>query len=173
MKSISIRLGALGLASVLAITGGYIAMHEGEVLGSYVDPVGIMTACYGSTGKHVAPGQVFSQEECLSMLAFDLIDHNRQLMQSVKVPLSEGEYIAYLSFHYNVGAGHFRSSTLLRLLNSEQRVEACHQLTRWVYANGQKLNGLIKRRQDELKMCLRDLEIGYQMKIGSFEIDYA
>lgn len=158
MKSIAARLSALGLAGVLAISGGYIAMHEGEVLGSYVDPVGIMTACYGSTGKHVAPGQTFSQDECLYMLAADLQQHNAQLMQAVKVPLSEGEHIAYLSFHYNVGAGSFRSSTLLRLLNADQRVDACQQLSRWVYANGKKLRGLIKRRQHELEMCLRDLQ---------------
>ncbi|WP_445425185.1 lysozyme [Alishewanella sp. HL-SH06] len=157
MKSISARLSALGLAAVLAVSGGYIALHEGEVLGSYIDPAGIMTACYGSTGKHVTAGQTFSEDECLYMLAADLLEHNKQLMAAVKVPLTDGEHVAYLSFHYNVGAGSFRSSTLLKLLNANHRVDACHQLTRWVYANGKRLKGLVNRREHELQMCLRDL----------------
>ncbi|MDP5205806.1 lysozyme [Alishewanella sp. SMS8] len=159
MKSITARLSALGFAAVLAGAGGYIALHEGEVLGSYIDPAGILTACYGSTGSHVQHGQTFTQDECLYMLADDLHEHNQQLMAAVKVPLSEGEHVAYLSFHYNVGTGSFRSSTLLKLLNDGNRVSACHQLHRWVYANGKKLRGLVNRRADEFQMCIRDLQV--------------
>ena len=88
------------------------------------------------------------------LLADDLTRHNEQLLQAVTVPLSEQEHAAYLSFHYNVGAGNFRSSTLLRHLNAGERIEACKQLSRWVYAKGIKLPGLVARRAAERELCL-------------------
>ena len=62
--------------------------------------------------------------------------------------------MAYLSFHYNIGSGNFRRSSLLRYLNEGQRLRACDELPRWVYAKGQKLPGLITRREQERKMCI-------------------
>lgn len=155
MKSITAKLSALGLSAALSAGGGFIAVHEGYVPGTYIDPVGVLTACFGSTGQHVEQGRIYTDEECLSMFAKDLVNHNRQLMSAVKVPLSEQEHAAYLSFHYNVGAGNFRSSTLLRYLNADLMVEACNELPRWVYAKGIKLPGLVTRRAQERDLCLQ------------------
>jgi len=58
---------------------------------------------------------------------------------------------------YNVGVGNFKSSTLLKLLNKEKRVEACNQLTNWVFAKGKKLRGLVNRREEEKNLCLSGL----------------
>lgn len=155
MKNVSHKLSALGLSAVLAFTGGTIAVHEGYVPGTYVDPVGIVTACFGHTSQRLTLGMEMSEQDCLMLLADDLTRHNEQLLQVVKVPLSEQEHAAYLSFHYNVGAGNFRSSTLLRHLNAGERIEACKQLSRWVYAKGIKLPGLVARRAAERDLCLK------------------
>jgi lysozyme len=155
MRNVSNKLSALGLSAVLAFTGGTIAVHEGYVPGTYVDPVGIITACFGHTSQRLTLGMEMSEHDCLMLLADDLTRHNDQLLQVVKVPLSEQEHAAYLSFHYNVGAGNFRSSTLLRHLNAGERIEACKQLSRWVYAKGIKLPGLVTRRADERELCLK------------------
>jgi GH24 family phage-related lysozyme (muramidase) len=43
----------------LLIAAAFIAAHEGEVLGSYADPVHgwrVPTACYGQTGPHIRMG---------------------------------------------------------------------------------------------------------------------
>lgn len=154
MNSIAKRLAAIGLAGALATTGAMIADHEGYVPGTYIDPVGIVTACFGHTNKSLKLGDVISEQQCLELLAKDLVSHNQQLLSAVTVALSEQEHAAYLSFHYNVGAANFRSSTLLKHLNAGSRVEACNQLTRWVYARGVKLNGLINRRSHERDLCL-------------------
>ena len=152
------KLLALGLSSALATTGLFVAKHEGLVLGTYVDPVGILTSCFGHTGPELKLGQKFSEDECLEQLAKDLSKHDKEMMKYVRVPLSDEEHAAYLSFVYNVGVGNFKSSTLLKLLNKGQRVEACEQLTRWVFAKGKKLRGLVNRREDEKALCLSGLK---------------
>ncbi len=149
---------ALGLSSALVTGGVLIAEHEGEVLSSYIDPVGIETACFGKTGAEIELGQVYSQQDCLSMLADDLEVYNRQLLNLTRVELTDGEHAAYLSFIYNVGASAFASSTLRKKLQAGDRVGACHQLSRWVYAKGERLQGLVNRREHELKICLRDIQ---------------
>lgn len=155
MKNVTARLSALGLTAALALTGGTIAVHEGYVPGTYVDPVGIVTACFGHVNPSLRVGQQMSDDECLQLLAKDLVKHNNQLTTAVRVPLSDQEHAAYLSFHYNVGAGNFRSSTLLRHLNAGERVEACNQLSRWVFARGVRLPGLVNRRAHERELCLQ------------------
>ncbi|MCP4588380.1 lysozyme [Pseudoalteromonas sp.] len=147
------KLIALGLSGVLAAVGVTVANFEGEELAGYLDPVGIETACYGHTKTAVA-GKEYTEDECLNLLAQDLAEHNSLLMSAVNVELSQGEHVAYLSFHYNVGSGNFRRSSLLRYLNEDQRLRACDELPRWVYAKGRKLVGLVVRREQERKMCI-------------------
>lgn len=152
------KLLVYGLSSALATSGVFIAKHEGLVLGTYLDPVGILTSCYGHTGPELKLGQKFSEDQCLEQLSKDLSKHNNEMSRHIKVPLSAEEHAAYLSFTYNVGVGNFKSSTLLKLLNKGQRVEACEQLTRWVFAKGKKLRGLVNRREDEKTLCLSGLK---------------
>lgn len=155
--SVKNKLLALGLSSALATTGMFIAQHEGLVLGSYIDPVGILTSCYGHTGKELKLNQKFTEAQCLDQLAEDLSKHDKEMMKYIKVAVSDEEHAAYLSFSYNVGVGNFKSSTLLKLLNKEKRVEACNQLTNWVFAKGKKLKGLMNRREEEKSLCLSGL----------------
>ena len=150
------KLLAAGITGVLALTGVMVAEFEGEVRTGYVDPVGVVTACFGHT-QTAELGKTYTEKECLNLFAMDLGDHNEQLLRAVKHPLSISEHAAYLSFHYNVGAGNFRSSTLLKYLNSDERVKACNELPRWVYADGRKLAGLVKRRELERQLCLNEL----------------
>ena len=152
------KLLVYGLSSALATSGMFIAKHEGLVLGTYPDPVGIITSCYGHTGPELKLGQKYSEDECLEQLAKDLSKHNAEMGKHIKVPLSSEEHAAYLSFTYNVGVGNFKSSTLLKLLNKDQRAEACEQLTRWVFAKGKKIRGLVNRREDEKALCLSGLK---------------
>ena len=47
---------------------------------------------------------------------------------------------------------------MFRLMRNGKYVAGCNQLTRWVYAGGRKLEGLIKRREKEKALCLADLK---------------
>lgn len=150
------KLIAAGLSTVLAVVGFNIAQHEGEEFTGYLDPVGVQTACYGHTETAVV-GKEYTEDECVALLSQDINTHDEQMMSVITVELSPGEHSAYLSFHYNVGTGNFKNSTLLRYLNKGMRVEACNELPRWVYAKGRKLQGLVERREQEREMCLSDL----------------
>ncbi|MAK72320.1 MAG: glycosyl hydrolase [Idiomarinaceae bacterium] len=154
MKNVGKRLSALGVGALLAASGAFIAVHEGYVPGDYVDPVGIQTACFGHTATVNGANVSRTDEECLELLADDLASHNRELLSAVKIELSRKEHMAYLSFHYNLGAHNFNRSTLLRKLNAGHRYEACKELSRWIYAGGQKLPGLVNRRSKERELCL-------------------
>ena len=158
MNKIKQKLLALGLSASLATAGVGIATHEDLVLGTYVDPVGIITSCYGHVDKSLRLGQKFTEDECLEQLAKDLSSHNKDMMRLIKVPLSEQEHAAYLSFVYNIGSGNLRSSTLLRKLNTGDRVGACNELLKWRFAKGKELRGLVKRREQEKELCLSGLK---------------
>ena len=147
------KLIAAGLSSALAFAGFNIAQHEGEEFTGYLDPVGIATTCYGHTAT-AQLGQTYTEQECVELLSLDISEHDAQMSSVIDVTLSPGEHSAYLSFHYNVGHANFKSSTLLRYLNQNMRENACNELTKWVYADGRKLAGLVNRREKEKSQCL-------------------
>lgn len=147
-------LAGLGLSAAAVMAGsGTVSYFEGKENKAYVDPVGIVTICYGET-KGVKKGDYKTDEQCLESLASELVEHERGMLKVVRVPLSIKEQAAYLSFTYNLGVKAFTNSTLLKKLNSGDRVGACNELLRWNKANDKILNGLTKRRQEENKLCL-------------------
>jgi lysozyme len=73
----------------------------------------------------------------------------------VKVPLSQNQFDALVSFEYNVGYGNFSKSTLLRKLNLKDYIGASKEFDKWVYANKKKLTGLVKRRKSEKELFLK------------------
>lgn len=143
------RLLAAGIAAAVPL----VAAFEGLRQTAYLDPVGIPTACFGAT-KGVRLGQVYTREQCDDLLAKDVLEANAGVSSCVRVPLSEGQRTALVSFAYNVGRGKFCGSTLVRKLNAGDYVGACNELPRWVYAKGVKLPGLVNRREQERALCL-------------------
>ncbi|WP_110687027.1 lysozyme [Salinicola aestuarinus] len=152
--------GACGIA--LSISINVVKHYEGTELQAYPDPVGIPTICTGHTGPAVELNQTRTQQECDDLLAgdlgtaFDTIDRNVSAEINATMPPSRRASLA--SFVFNVGEGAFARSTLLRELNAGNVRAACNQLTRWVYAGGRKLAGLVKRRAAERDLCLAGLE---------------
>lgn len=175
------KLVALGLSASAALSAGYLIIPwEGSVKNkqgqhvAYIDPVGIVTYCYGETGKDlygrtVKKGMTFSEEECLTILSKSVKRFEAIVDRYVKVNYaSPYQKAALISFTYSVGEGNLRSSTLLRQLNSGQHTAACEQLVRWVYAKKKKLPGLVNRRSEEMQWCLG--EVPYKVKITFDEI---
>lgn len=139
-------------ASAAAIVTAFVAQHEGLRLWAYRDPVGVLTACYGHTGPDVQPGQTYTREQCRAMLERDLARH-AQALACIHRPLTDGQKAAFVSFAYNVGPQAFCGSTLARKANAGDMAGACAELDKWVYAKGQRLPGLVKRRAAERAMC--------------------
>lgn len=139
-------------ASAAAIVTAFVAQHEGLRLWAYRDPVGVLTACYGHTGPDVQPGQTYTREQCRALLEQDLARH-AQALACIRRPLTDGQKAAFVSFAYNVGPQAFCGSSLVRKANAGDMAGACAELDKWVYAKGQRLPGLVKRRAAERAMC--------------------
>lgn len=139
-----------GAAVALAIP--LVQKYEGTVLRTYRDPVGIITACTGHTGPELRDGQAFTRQQCEEMLYKDLAKH-ADALSCVRVPLTDGQRAAFLSFAFNVGDAAFCGSTLVRKANAGDIDGACAELSRWVYASGKQLPGLVKRRAAERQLC--------------------
>lgn len=129
-----------------------IKKHEGLKLSAYRCPAGIWTVGYGHT-RGVRAGMRISIEDAESFLREDVADAERSVNELVRVPLSQGQFDALVSFVFNLGARRLARSTLLRLLNAGDFDGAARQFDLWVFGrvNGRKrrLPGLIARREDE------------------------
>ena len=60
-----------------------------------------------------------------------------------------GEFDALVDFIFNLGAGNFRSSTMLKLLNAGNYHAAAGEFEKWDRCGGVELAGLLRRRQAE------------------------
>jgi len=148
--------GKAGIASLIVVlTATPFAMkHEGMLLRTYVDPVGIKTACGGETDRAITMRAQFTRDECVAVMGASLYAHALELDNCITRPLRQHEAVAVLSWGYNVGTGAACRSTLVRMLNEGQPpVVWCAQLSRWDKAGGRQLPGLVKRRAEERAMC--------------------
>ncbi|MZU68033.1 glycoside hydrolase family protein [Escherichia coli] len=127
---------------------------EGVSYIPYKDIVGVWTVCHGHTGKDIMLGKTYTKAECKALLNKDLATVARQINPYIKVDIPETTRGALYSFVYNVGAGNFRTSTLLRKINQGDIKGACDQLRRWTYAGGKQWKGLMTRREIEREICL-------------------
>jgi lysozyme len=145
-----------GIASLLVVltAAPLVAHHEGMVLRTYVDPVGIRTACGGETDTSITMRERFTRDECVAVMGASLYAHALEVDKCIKRPLATHEAVAVLSWSYNVGTGAACKSTLVRKLNAGAKpAEWCAELSRWTKAGGRELRGLVKRRADERAMC--------------------
>lgn len=140
-------------AAVLALAGASVSYHEGYIPRTYADPVGIPTICYGHTGPDVTPGRVATADECRDLLEGDLATSWSGVQRCVQAPMEPHQAAALVSFTFNVGVNAMCSSTLARKANGGDWPGACAELSRWVYARGIRLPGLVKRRAAERAMC--------------------
>jgi lysozyme len=148
------RVAAVIGIGAAALVLPFVARWEGTIPKTYRDPVGILTACTGHTGPELRMGQTWTQAECEEMLAGDLLTAARGVQDCVTEPLSDQELAAYTSFAFNVGTSAFCGSTLLVKLNAGDHVGACEEISKWIYAQGVRLQGLVNRRAAERSLCL-------------------
>lgn len=152
MNSLQQRVIAASLAGAIGMAGVLVTTFEGRSLLAYLDPVGIPTICEGVT-RGVKLGQAKTHAQCDELLRAELSIAMAAVDRQAKVPLPETRRAALASFVYNVGETQFSRSTLLRKLNEGDARGACAELSRWVYAKGQKLAGLVNRRAAERELC--------------------
>lgn len=70
------------------------------------------------------------------------------------VPLNDNQFVALVSFSYNVGCGAVAHSSVLNLVNAYHLAEAADSLLLWTRCTGQVLPGLVRRRTAERELLL-------------------
>jgi len=93
-----------------------------------------------------------SEPEAEKLLRRDAQTAADVVRRSVHVPLNQQQFDALVSFVYNLGAGNFESSTLLRDLNAHDFAAVAGQLEGWVHAGSTVLPGLVTRRKAEARL---------------------
>lgn len=130
----------------------FITDHEGTVLHTYKDAVGILTIGVGHTGPDVKAGMTISRERAMELLADDVYEAEHSVNTLVRVPLNQNQFDALVSFVFNVGGSAFGKSTLLKKLNAGDYEGASKEFSRWNKAGGRELLGLTKRRLAEARL---------------------
>ena len=147
-----------GLNIVKKFEGLHKVTKEGDVR-AYRCPAGKWTIGYGHT-RGVKSGMRASVAECNEMLIADLHEAGNDVRRYVNVPLSQNQYDALVSFVFNLGAGNFKSSTLLKRLNQGRYEDVPAQLLRWNKARVDgvltELRGLTRRRTAEAALFAMD-----------------
>ena len=145
-----IRVAAGSIAiSAAALIG--IAQHEGYVGQTYKDIGGVLTIGFGETSG-VKEGQRTDPIRALIKLNESAESHARGMVACITVPLSQGEYDAYLSFTYNLGIGSF-CRYIAPVLNKLDYDAACKKILLFDHVGTTKVPGLTRRRQEEYAKC--------------------
>ena len=131
-------------ATGLALTEGF----ESCRLSAYQDSNGIWTIGWGHTAS-VQPGDTCTQAQADAWLQQDIQWAASVVNNDVTVSLTQAEFDALTDFTYNVGSGHFASSTLLKDINSGNFASVVHDLELWDLAAGAVCAGLLRRRVAE------------------------
>lgn len=130
-----------------------IKQYEGLRLSAYLCPAGVWTIGYGHTGTDVYPGLIVTGRRAEELLEQDLGKFEAAVLRLVKVPLTQNQFDALVSFAFNVGVSALERSTLLKYTNQRKHALAAGEFLKWNKAtvNGKKqiLLGLVRRRKEE------------------------
>ena len=123
---------------------------EGLELEAYQDAAGVVTIGYGHT-KDVEMGDKISPWWAKELLVNDIREVEEQV-RALGVARTEAQLDALVSFAFNLGIGRLKNSTLLRFIREQRNMrEIKREWNRWVYAGGQRLKGLERRRAWEAR----------------------
>lgn len=133
-----------------------VARWEGLKLKAYYCPANVLTIGYGSTGPHVTPGLVITKAQAKALLKDDLKIAATRLERKIGPvvnDLTENQYAALLSFVFNLGTGKAKPEwNIWKILRARAFDQVPAQLMRFVNAGGKKLQGLVNRRTDEVRL---------------------
>jgi lysozyme len=169
------RKGTTWVTIAAACIGGY----EGCKNYAYRDPVGIPTICFGATSD-VNMGDYKSTADCKALLISDIYKHKAALDapdcigSEVMDRLPAKVEAAVVSIVFNTGPGkkgvkdgicHLKHtgerSTMAKFLIAGKLTEACHEFPKWA---NPPLPGIIKRRNDEMRICLEGVAESQQLE---------
>lgn len=132
-----------------------IKKFEGFEEKAYQDVIGIWTIGFGTiqyaNGTKVRQGDTITEEGAEAELKHYIDTQIIPTLESVvTVELTQNQIDALASFIYNLGAGAFKKSTLLKLINAGKFADAALEFQKWNRAGGKVVSGLTRRRNAEM-----------------------
>jgi lysozyme len=136
-----------------------------QYLSTYLDIVGVRTACDGLTrdehGRPLKAGQHFTEDQCMAMLEAELVDEATHVMDCTPGLQPAGhdhQRIAAVMLAHNIGWPRFCKSSARARFNTHDYAAACDRFLPWDKAGGRPVKGLHDRRVRERALCLADVQ---------------
>lgn len=155
------RVSSAGIALIKRFEG-CAQLHTDGMVDAYPDPAsgGVpWTIGWGATGRdsfhggRIGPNTRWTQEQCDTRLAEDLVRFAREVAAAIgDAATTQAQFDALVSFHYNTGA--IGRATLTRKHIAGDRKGAAREFGRWNRAKGRVLSGLTRRRAAEAELYL-------------------
>jgi lysozyme len=146
-----------------------IKRWEGCKLKSYKCPAGVWTVGYGLTTSagfiEVGPDTEITQAEADWYLQQVVDKFASKIRPLITAPITENQFGAFVSLAYNIGVGGFAKSSALRRFNEGNVMEVPAAFRMWKKAGGKVSQGLINRREAEIKLFLTPAPITDEPKI--------
>lgn len=124
-----------------------LAGHEAIVLTRYLDSVGVWTIGIGHTAAagppdpgHPVPALTLG--EAFELFERDLASYVADVNAAIEVPLTQPEFDALVSFHYNTGR--IATASLTASINAGDKTKAAAQFMNW-----KRPAAIIPRRRKE------------------------
>ncbi|HUN42210.1 MAG TPA: lysozyme [Acetobacteraceae bacterium] len=135
-----------------------IKRFEGCRLQAYQDVAGIWTIGYGHTGG-VTEGMTITQHQADLFLRNDLLATENAVVAAImQAATAENQFGAMVALAYNIGAGAFKSSTVLRQHLAGNTAAAADAFLLWdkatIDGKLQVVQGLSNRRHAERSLYL-------------------
>jgi lysozyme len=132
-----------------------IISFEGLFLKPYYCPANVCTIGYGTikypNGTKVRITDVeITRAKAMEYLMFEIDQKSKAIDPMLREDLTGNQFGALISFAYNLGEGALKQSTLLKKVNANPLdAQIRNEFQKWIYADGKKLNGLLRRRNAE------------------------
>ena len=122
------------IMAIAKSTLAFVTKEEGFKTKAYADSKGLMTI---GVGHLIKPDEAHLKEATLSidqveeLLQSDLKWCDEVVTQAIKVPLNQNQYDALYSLCFNIGATHFRESTVVKKINQGDLAGAADAILMW------------------------------------------
>ena len=132
-----------------------IISFEGLFLKPYYCPANVCTIGYGTikypNGTRVRITDVeITRAKAMEYLMYEINQKSKAIDPMLREDLTGNQFGALISFAYNLGEGALKQSTLLKKVNANPLdAQIRNEFQKWIYADGKKLNGLLRRRNAE------------------------
>ena len=149
-------LSAVAAASIVATP--MVAKWEGKSNTPYADIVGVQTVCYGETRVAM---RKYTDAECTAMLDKAVKEFITEVVtMTPTLEKKPNALAAASSTAYNIGLGNYKTSSARKRFLEGKIASGCANLKLFNKARVKgkliPVKGLINRREDEYKTCMKD-----------------